>query len=206
MLQKKLLEKMYNQRKKSMQEIAARLGCSVHKVQYWMDIHGIPRRTIGDAVYAKLNPKGDPFVFSPPITQRDAILFGMGIGLYWGEGTKSNRTSVRLGNTDPCLLKTFLRFLHRFFAVKRNKLHFGLQIFTDISERQALRYWIKHLKICKDKFYKVTITKSGSIGTYRKKSRFGVVTIYCHNRKLRDLLVSFLPSCRRSSVGRATQW
>lgn len=33
------------------------------------------------------------------------------------------------------------------------------------------------------------VTKSGSIGTYRSKNRYGVVTIYFGNTKLRDILV-----------------
>lgn len=193
MLSQELLTDLYRHKKKSMQEIAVKLGCSVHKVQYWITIHKIPTRTISDAVYLKHNPKGDPFVFSPPKNKEDAILFGMGIGLYWGEGTKANLTSVRLGNTDPSLLKTFIRFLTHFFRIQKGGLRFGLQIFTDIPVQQAVKYWHKHLKIQHKQLYKVTVTRSGSIGTYRKKSRYGVLTVYYHNKKLRDLLVSLLP-------------
>ena len=72
-------------------------------------------------------------------------------------------------------------------------MYFGLQIFTDINSDIAMDFWIKKLKIKRSQFYKPIVTKSGSIGTYRKKSEFGVLTVMYHNKKLRNLLVSMLP-------------
>ncbi len=179
-----------------MQDIAHKFDCSVHAVQYWMQRHDIARRSISDAVYRKHHPKGDPFRFVAPKTHEDRILFGLGVGLYWGEGTKASKHAVRLGNTDPALIECFMDFLVRFFSIKRKDFRFGLQIFTDVPAQDALAYWISALDIQKTQFYKVTVTKSGSLGTYRKKSRFGVLTVYYHNTKVRDILVRL---CRRSS-------
>lgn len=177
-----------------MQNIADDLGCSLHKVKYWTERHQIPRRSISDAIYLKHNPDGDPFRFSRPKTQNEAYLFGLGLGLYWGEGTKSSKGSVRLGNTDPVLITRFIDFLVKFFHVRRQDFRFGLQIFTDIDEQVALRYWLKSLNVGRNQFGKTVTTKSGSLGTYRQKSQYGVVTVHYHNKKLRDLLVSLLPA------------
>ena len=176
-----------------MQEIAYFLGCSLHKVAYWMEKHHIKTRTRSDATYLKRNPNGDPFRFIPLRDSREAQLFGLGLGLYWGEGTKANKNSVRLGNTDPHLIKRFMDFLIRFFSIKKDDLYFGIQIFTDINPKQAMDFWVKELKIKSSQFNKPIVTKSGSIGTYRKKSEYGVVTVMYHNKKLRDLLISLLP-------------
>lgn len=176
-----------------MQEIARQLDCSVNKVQYWMLQHGLKARSISEAIYQKNNPTGDPFSFQMPDTMEQAQLFGMGLGLYWGEGTKANKHSVRLGNTDPKLLKMFIRFLVEIFHIKREDLRFSLQIFTDIQEQEALKFWIKRLNARRQQFCKVTKTISGSIGTYRQKSTYGVVTVYYHNVKLRNVIVGLLP-------------
>jgi len=152
------------------------------------------RRTISDAIYQKHNPNGDPFAIKPIKTKADAELFGMGLGLYWGEGTKASKYAVALGNTDPELLKTFIRYLVSLFAVEQDRLKFGLQIFTDINPNEALAYWCEKLDAKPSQFYKIHVTISGSLGTYRKKSRYGVVTVYFHNKKLRDILVSMLPT------------
>lgn len=188
MIEKKILQKLYIQEDRSMQDIADSLGCSLHKVQYWMNKHSIPRRSIGDAVYKWHHPDGDPFKYSSPKTKEDYKLYGLGLGLYWGEGTKASKTSVRLGNTDPALIEQFMEFLMRFFSLQKTDFQFGLQIFSDIDPDKALDFWTKRLKISKHQFYKVTTTISGSIGTYRKKSKYGVLTIYYNNRKVRDIL------------------
>lgn len=192
LIDKKLLEKLYVKEGKSMQEIANALGCSVHKVQYWLAKHQLPRRSIGEAIYRWHNPKGDPFQYRPPRTRKEAMLFGMGIGLYWGEGTKADRYTVRLGNTDPALLNVFLEFIARFYNIKRKDCRFGLQIFSDMKDSEALDFWCKKLKIRKRQFQKIVCTPSGSLGTYRRKSQYGVLTIYYGNRKLRDLLIEQL--------------
>jgi hypothetical protein len=192
MIKKEKLESLYLSEGMSMKEISERLHCSLNKVCYWLQKHGIQRRSISEAVYLKNNPDGDPFRFQDPRTIKGAILFGMGIGLYWGEGTKANKSSVRLGNTDPDLVEVFIRFLEETFTVKRSDLHFSLQIFSDMSEEEELEFWTNRLKVEKLQFYKTTITPYRSIGTYRKKTKHGVIIVYYHNRKLRDYLVNLL--------------
>lgn len=177
----------------SMMEISKELGFSVHKVAYWMAAHNIKRRTISDAVYTKYHPKGDPFKLKTPVTADEWKLLGLGIGLYWGEGTKANQHSVRLGNTDPELIKTFIEFLIKICGIKFEDLKFGLQLFTDINSEEALRFWMNQLNANRSQFYKITVSISGSIGNYRQKSKYGVLTVMYHNRKLRDILVAMLP-------------
>lgn len=192
-MERKVLEKLYLINGASMQEIATQHGCSVHKIAYYMDKYQINRRSISEAVYKKHNPNGDPYKIKPIATLVDAQLLGLGLGLYWGEGTKANKHSVRLGNSDPQLIKQFMLFLIRLFGVKKSDFHFSLQIFSDIEPSEALLYWSRTLKVETSQFYKTTVTISGSIGTYRQKSKYGVVTLYYHNKKLRDLLVESLP-------------
>ena len=192
-MSKKELKKLYLSGM-SLSELAQNQNTSVHKIVYWMNKYRIERRTISDAVYLKNHPNGDPFKFIRPHNLEGAKLFGLGVGLYWGEGNKANKTSIRLGNTDPNLINTFIKFLAEIFSVKKEDLVFGLQIFTDIDTNEAIDYWIKKLGIKRDQLYKPIITKSGSLGTYRKKSQFGVIMLNYHNRKLRDILVGLLPT------------
>lgn len=49
-----------------------------------------PKRSISDAIYAKRNPGGDPFTVVSPSIVSDAFLFGLGTGIYWGEGSIGN--------------------------------------------------------------------------------------------------------------------
>ena len=86
-----------------------------------------------------------------------------------------------------------MEFLVRLFKIEKDDFRFGLQIFSDIKMGEALDFWTKKLKIKRKQIYKPIITKSGSLGTYRKKSRYGVMTILYNNTKLRNLLVNMLP-------------
>lgn len=188
-----MLEELYFKKGKSMKDIAEYLGCSQHKVAYWMQKYTLTTRTIGDAIYLKNNPDGDPFAFTQPKNLKDAKLLGFGLGLYWGEGTKADKVSVRLGNSDAELINKFIEFLEVIFKIKRSDLKFGLQLFNDVSSKEAMDFWQKQLTIDNSQFYKTVVTKSRGKGTYRKKCKYGVLTVYYHNRKLRDLLVSMLP-------------
>lgn len=193
MLNKVELQKLYTVELLSAAQVASKLGYSVSKVNYWLTQYAIPKRSISDAIYAKNHPDGDPFVVSEIDSTEKATLYGLGIGLYWGEGTKANKHSVRLGNSDPALLRIFIRFLVELYGVNKKDMRFGLQIFNDLDTEEVLNYWINELDVEKTQFYKIHITPSGSLGTYRVKSTHGVVTVYYHNKRLRDILVGALP-------------
>jgi hypothetical protein len=179
---------MYLTEGKSMKEVSLLLHCSVNQVSYWMRRYNIQSRSISAGVYARRNPTGDPFLVRYPKSVDDAVLYGIGLGLYWGEGTKSNKSSIRLGNTDPRLIKKFLAFLDSAYGIRKEKLHFGLQIFSDMSPRLALSFWQKELHADKSQFQKVIVTPSRGRGTYGKKIKHGVLTVYYNNKKLRDIL------------------
>lgn len=199
-LTKRLLEEEYLLNKKSVAVVAKLFDCSQNKINYWLNKYRIPKRKISEAMYIKWNPFGDPFVFNNPQTLDNAFLWGLGLGLFWGEGNKKNIHAVRLGNVDPGLIRIFLKFLDEIYTIDRKRLRFGLQTFTDISKRRAISYWCKELHITRQQFYKVTVTPSGSIGTYREKSKYGVLTIYFHNKKLRDRIVGAIEELGNSSA------
>ena len=187
------LLKLYNEDKNSVRQISYLLNISENTVYYWMDKYGIKRRSISDAIYLIHNPDGNPFKFRTDLSSDELFLKGVGLGLYWGEGNKANKYSVRLGNTNPELLKTFVKFLKVIYCINPSRLHYGLQIFTDIDVNEALNYWAKQMNANENQFYKPTITISGSMGNYTKKSEYGVLTVYYHNKKLRDIIVGQLP-------------
>ncbi|MFZ2975631.1 MAG: hypothetical protein WA055_03340 [Candidatus Moraniibacteriota bacterium] len=193
-INKDILSKYYLEEKKSVCEIAEILGKSETGINYWMNKYKIKKRTISDAVYIKNNPNGDPFKIKTPNNLYLAELRGFGLGLYWGEGNKANKNSVKIANTDPELIKKFIEFLVKILGVDKKKIKFSLQVFSDVSPQKAKKYWIDQLKIDPKQFYKkITVTQSGKIGTYKKKNIYGVLMVYYHNTKLRNILINMLP-------------
>lgn len=190
-----LLIDLYIKKGFSVASIASRLKCSQNKINYWLSKYGIPKRSISDALYLSHNPDGDPFKVRKADSLDSALLLGLGLGLYWGEGNKRNPNTIRLGNTDPLLIKKFIKFLRVILGVPILKLRFGLQIFSDMNPNKALGFWLRHLKshgVSRGQFQRLVITQARSIGTYRQKSKYGVLTVYCGNIKLKHILDKML--------------
>ena len=184
MIKKEKLEKLYK-KGLSMQEITERTGWSYHQVTYWMDKFNIPRRSRSKANYIKYNPKGDPFNIKKQLTKKERELKGLGIGLYWGEGNRKSKSSVRLANTDAQLIKRFREFLTNICGVKKDKIKYSLQVFNDADSRLALSFWAEELKIPQVKLGKVSALSSRGRGTYKNKNQYGVLSIYVHNTKFK---------------------
>ena len=188
------LVRLYHVEKKSAAYIAKLFKCSQNKINYHLDKCEIKKRTISEAIYHLKNPNGDPFIVRKliGIKEKEAILFGLGLGLYWGEGQKNGKSGVRLTNTDPKLLNKFIEFLKVFFGINKDQLRFGLQIFGDLSPETSLEYWTKILGVNRKQFYKVIVSVVRGSGTYKRKSKHGVIIIYFNNIKLKKIICSMI--------------
>lgn len=187
----KLVE-LYTKRGLSVSKIAKLYSCSENKVSYWFTKYGIVKRSISEAVYMHKNPNGDPFLFQGPKNTDEAILFGLGLGLYWGEGLKKGSGGVRLTNSDIRLVSKFILFLERFYSIDKARLRFSLQIFDGVTSNDALNYWMSGLKVSKSQFYKVIKSKVRGKGTYKEKSKYGVLILYFNNIKLKRSILELI--------------
>lgn len=176
----------------SMTEIAKRLNCSIHKIVYWMDKFNIPRRSFSDAVYLKANPNGDPFKIKTSLIDHEQILYGLGLGLYWGEGEKVSKGKVRVANSDPNLLLAFRNFLITICQVTISRIHYSLICFNDSNPQAVSKYWSKILEISEEKFGKIVQIAPQGKGTYQRKSKYGVCIIEVSNTKLKSWMMQEL--------------
>lgn len=176
----------------SMMEISKKLKISHHKVAYWMNKHKIKRRSISEALYKRYNPYGNPFKIKLPRTPKDFYLFGLGIGIYWGEGNKADKYSVRVGTTDPEMILIFRKFLETICTVPKTKFKYSLMCFNDTKPEFAKNFWVSKLNIHKEQIGKVTRLKSLGKGLYKKTSQHGVCTIYVFNIKLKKWIMDQL--------------
>lgn len=189
-MDKNILQNLYLVKKLSSIEIAKKFKCSTHKIDYWLHIYKIQKRTISEAIYQKNNPKGDPFLFITPKNYKNMFLFGLGLGLFWGEGTKRGRHSLRLSNSDPILVKKYIEFLVKIYSIDKNRLRFQLQTYDDLDVKNLILFWSKFLLIKKSQFYKSTILVRRGKGTYFEKMKYGVIIINFNNMKLKSLICS----------------
>jgi predicted DNA-binding transcriptional regulator AlpA len=189
-LDKAILEELYYSEKLSMPEIAERLGCSSKKVVYWMTQYNIERRGVREAIYQWHNPEGDPFVVQDLRTAEEREFFSFVIGLYVGEGSKRKPGEISLSNTNPQVIRAFIRLVCEICGVERAKFWAWINIFDDVDLEEAQQYWEEVTGLARSQFYQPTIRQRRG-GTYVNLSKFGTVTVGVSNTKLHKFMMSW---------------
>ncbi len=150
---------------------------------------GLERRSWSEATYLNRNPDGDPFTITLLETPEEWYLFGVGVGLYLGEGSKTG-WSVTLVNTNPGIHRTFLTFLERICGVQRGQLRAELNIFDDCNVDDAIEWWCNQLGLTSNQFSKPMVRQSRG-GNYTNKSTHGTVAIRFHNVRLQNIILGW---------------
>ena len=177
---------------KSAAEIGKDLGISWRKVIYLMDKNGIKRRSRSEAIYCKHNPNGDPFKIKKQLSPEEERLKALALGMYWGEGSKYNSISIRLTNSDPSLLKIFIKFLKSICGVNPQKIKLWLNIHDETSAKKAQDYWSYQLDIPFSQFSKTLIINHHGNGINRNKYIYGTATLCVNNMKLKQIIQEWL--------------
>jgi hypothetical protein len=74
--------------------------------------------------------------------------------IYWCEGAKSAKGGVAFTNSDPNLIRTFLKLLRECFVLDEKKFHPGIHIHSYHSPEKQLDFWSKVTDIDKQQFIK----------------------------------------------------
>lgn len=103
------------------------------------------------------------------LTRRD--LFIGGFFLYWAEGYKTKPNALGLGNTDPSMLKGFIKWLE-LLGIYKKDLKIKLHLYKDMDVNKETAFWQKELGVESHQFNKPYVKDSLLSGlTY--KNGFG---------------------------------
>lgn len=98
-------------------------------------------------------------------------LFLLGIMAYWCEGSKQKThnvsQSVIFSNSDPFLIKLFIRWLKDECFIHESEIIYTLNIHESGNKKMAIEFWSKILQIPTSRFGK-TILKKHKVATNRK--------------------------------------
>ncbi len=144
----------------------------------------------------------------PDLTDRE--LFLIGIGLYWGEGVKSNSGSLALINSDPRVIQLMSRWFMECLEVEKSR--FMPRIFISDTHRDRetdiLRFWSKALDIPISQFRRTTFLDRGKKIYENRDVYYGVLALrVSKGTDIRDKILAYIEriaqieNCRRSSVG-----
>lgn len=95
----------------------------------------------------------------------------MGYMLYWGEGSKS-RNTVRITNSDPALLTTFMKFLRQNFEVSDDDFQVRIVFYEQnglgLTQQETEDYWLHALRLRRENLRPASTDKR----TRSSKGRF----------------------------------
>lgn len=120
-------------------------------------------------------------------------LFISGLMLYWGEGDRVGNEKVRLGNTDPQMLRTFVLFLTDVCQVPHDILNAQVLVYKDLNNEKCRRYWSKETGIALENFYKSSTLPSKQD---EKRVPYGVCIVNCNSTYLKrkfDIWLDLMP-------------
>lgn len=117
-------------------------------------------------------------------SQNELLL--LGVSLYWAEGYKKlfvkngrelTHHPVSFTNSDPEMVKMFLRFIREICKVDEKRIKASVRIFEHQNEKQLIKYWQDITGIMEENFGKVYVGVSKSSQGKRPYNRLPYGTI-----------------------------
>jgi transposase-like protein len=176
--------KLRREEGRSVKELAALLGVSRSSISLWVrDIDltdeqraGLRRRSGGGRIEGSqtnaaraLARRRQAQASGREAAREGNVLHAAGCMLYWAEGSR-DRHAVRFTNSDPAMVRFFLNFLRRCFAVREEKFAVTCNLFADHVERQSQieDFWLTTLDLPRSCLRKSTVN---AYSKYSQKKR-----------------------------------
>jgi hypothetical protein len=131
------------------------------------------------------------------LSKRD--LFLAGLFLYWGEGTKVNKYATAFTNTDPLMVRFFVKWITNCFDIRKSDLSVLLHLYTDMDIMDTSKFWSKELGIPLNQFKKPYIKESKLAGlTYKNGFGKGTCNVRISGRDLSEYITQSLKYLRKT--------
>ena len=91
--------------------------------------------------------------------------FISGIAIYWGEGDKLSRHLIRIGNTDPLMIRAFVKFLCEVCGMPKKAVRAYILLYPDLDPDKCKDFWIKKSGLSAKNFNKCVVIQ----GRHKKK-------------------------------------
>ena len=119
----------------------------------------------------------------------DREMFIAGLFLYWAEGGKTRKASVVLTNTNPIMLKFYLKWL-KLLKVPKDKLKIKLHLYSDMNINEKIKFWSDMLGVPEKQFWNPYVKKSLKTSiTYKNGYGHGTCCIVYDNKPFCDYVL-----------------
>jgi hypothetical protein len=121
------------------------------------------------------------------LARRGDPMHAGGCMLYWAEGSKS-RNAVQFVNSDPAMMRYFVAFLRRFYAVPDDAFRIDCNLFADHVERQREieQFWLDTLSLPRSCLRKSTVNVYSKHSQKKRLNRlpYGTVRVVVHSTEV----------------------
>jgi Homeodomain-like domain len=108
--------------------------------------------------------------YNPPFQDSE---FMLGLGIYWGEGSKYNASTTELSNCDYKLLICFINWIKKYFSEDYSFFRVCIHHYSLEKDDEIKKYWSEKLGLSIDSFRKSIIQVSKS-----SKNKKGNIQLY----------------------------
>lgn len=115
---------------------------------------------------------------------KNDALFMLGIGLYWGEGSKSNNC-LEICNSDSGVIKNWMKWCKTY--IPNRKFQYKLNIHETSDKENALSFWEKNCTISEVKVYNLKKRTTKADNKVLNKMPNGVMYVRVCEGSLEDL-------------------
>jgi hypothetical protein len=110
-------------------------------------------------------------------------LHAAGCMLYWGEGSKSRRVA-QITNSDPDLLRLFIRFLEECYSVRREAMVFRCTVYENQDAPAIERFWLNYLGLPPSSLRRSTISRRQADPSRRRELPYGTARLSVYSTQI----------------------
>ncbi|MDD2731614.1 MAG: hypothetical protein PHI53_00230 [Candidatus Pacebacteria bacterium] len=181
------IKDFYYRKGYSVKEVADLLGYSPKSIYRFMDRNDLKRRSSRDTNNLIFIRKKPSFTIKNDLKLEEEKLKLAGVMLYWAEGAKDLKerdwNTVDFANSDPEMIKIFLKFLRDICGVYEKRLRVQLYCYVDQDINFLKNHWKTTTGISLEQFNRPYIRKD-FLPEKKGKMKFGVVHIRYSDKKL----------------------
>jgi hypothetical protein len=112
-------------------------------------------------------------------------LFVAGVMLYWAEGDKRSCNCARISNSDPEVLRLFLRFARDRLEVPADRMRVTCNLFADHLERQREieQFWLDTLDVPRSHLCRSVVNRYSKYSQKKRKGKlpYGTTRVTIHS-------------------------
>jgi hypothetical protein len=135
------------------------------------------------------------------LSKRELML--VGAALYWGEGTKYQRTNGSLTlvftNSDPLMVRVFMRFVREILKIEELRIRAGIHLYDPLKTPASRLYWSKVTGLPIERFY-ISQQRSRASKGVRNSARLphGTVCIRVNSRTIFNRVLGMIDGLSRA--------